>query len=84
MNIEKLKMTHYRIYVEMCLIIKKMSCMLKILMGLKMGFYIYIFHYILGRNVSMKFTVLNHVNWCDIAITGRCISPLTDTNTTNM
>lgn len=35
-------------------------------------------------NVFMKFTVLNRVNWCDVAITGRFISPLTDTNTTNI
>lgn len=83
MNIEKLKMTHYRIYVEMCLIIKKMSYA-KNLNGSKNGLLYIFFHYILGRNVSMKFTVLNHVNWCDIAITGRCISPLTDTNTTNI
>lgn len=56
MNIEKnSNMMHYRIYTEISLIIKKMS-LLKILMGLKIGFYIYFCHYILGRNVFMIFS----------------------------
>lgn len=42
-----------------------------------MGLKIYFFHYILGQNV------IQPVNF-NIAITGKFISPLTETNTTNL